>query len=59
MERSCGCFNRSRFEKEKEFETKEEAQNYADDIEFAFEEEFCQKHFIKMSERDNVIYLTI
>jgi hypothetical protein len=44
VEKECGCFRRSEYQKEKSFDTRDEAFLYSKALEELMNEEFCGKH---------------
>ncbi|HHH19352.1 MAG TPA: hypothetical protein ENK86_02400 [Campylobacterales bacterium] len=44
VEKECGCFKKSEYQKEKSFERKEDAFLYSKALEELMNEEFCSKH---------------
>lgn len=58
VEKECGCFKRSEYEKEKSFEKQEDAFMYSKALEELMNEEFCKKHLFfaqKTAEKQFVI----
>ena len=54
VEKECGCFKRSEYEKEKSFESKDDAFMYSKALEELMNEEFCKKHlFFAQRAADN------
>ena len=50
MEKECGCFKRSDYESVKQFENRDEALLYAQEICADMNETFCQKHRFSVAE---------
>ena len=44
VEKECGCFKKSEYQKEKSFDRKEDAFLYSKALEELMNEEFCKKH---------------
>ena len=44
VERECGCFRKSEYQKEKSFTSRDEAILYSESLEELMNEEFCSKH---------------
>ena len=57
MERECGCFKKSEYESEKEFENQQDAYNYAHIVAEFMNEDFCQQHLFTAfkTEDDNFV----
>jgi hypothetical protein len=61
VERECGCFKKSEYQKEKSFESKDEALLYTEAITELMNEEFCSKHYFsahRMNENEFVIKMS-
>jgi len=48
--KECGCFKKSNFTNNREFDTQEEAKAYAAEIVKVADNEFCAKHTFKVIE---------
>lgn len=44
VEKECGCFKKSEYQKEKSFEKQQDAYMYSKALEELMNEEFCKKH---------------
>lgn len=52
VERECGCFRKSEYEKEKSFESRDDAIMYSNALAELMNEEFCKKHHFFAREVD-------
>ena len=50
--KECGCFRRSEYQKEKSFESRDDAILYSKDLAELMNEEFCKKHIFSVREVD-------
>jgi hypothetical protein len=57
MEKQCGCFKKSDFQDEQEFNSKEDALQIAQDMCADMNDTFCQKHFFSLVENGNEIII--
>lgn len=54
VEKECGCFKKSEYDKEKSFENKDEAILYTESLVDLMNEEFCGKHnFMPVTVNEN------
>lgn len=52
MEKECGCFRKSEYEKEKTFDNRDDALLYSQALVELMTEEFCKKHAFSVREVD-------
>ena len=57
VERACGCFKYSKFEREYTFETIEEALDKANEMCMQMNEDFCHKHRFKAEYVDGEVII--
>lgn len=60
VEKECGCFKRSEYQREKSFENQQDAFNYSKALEELMNEEFCKKHlFFAQKTGDNAFMIKV
>jgi hypothetical protein len=57
VEKECGCFKRSEYQKEKSFENKDDAFMYSKALEELMNEEFCKKHLFFAQATDDTNFV--
>lgn len=57
VEKECGCFKRSEYQKEKSFENKDDAFLYSKALEELMNEEFCKKHLFFAQTSDDTNFM--
>jgi hypothetical protein len=60
VEKECGCFRKSEYQKEKSFENKDDAALYANALAELMNEEFCSKHlFFARNINENEVMIKV
>ena len=57
VEKECGCFKRSEYQKEKSFENRDDAFLYSKALEELMNEEFCKKHLFFAQATSNTDFI--
>ena len=59
MEKECGCFKKSDFQNNMQFESKDDALMQAIEMTKDMNEEFCRKHEFSVAEEGNVFKIRV
>jgi len=57
IEKECSCFKKSEYEREKSFQTQQEAYNYSNILAELMNEEFCSTHLFVSQKMDGDVFL--
>ncbi|MEA3289560.1 MAG: hypothetical protein U9Q04_05175 [Campylobacterota bacterium] len=59
LDKECGCFKRSAYENNMQFESKDEAKLQAELMINHMNTKFCQKHSFELSENADTLQITV